>query len=273
MNVEPLPPGETGTELHGADAIAALDDALQAITHPLTKRAVRMRGYCQKFGGDYTLPGPSGEHLVGMAPLSNVWLGVSVEDQKHADERIPLLLQTPAAVRFISAEPLLGALDLSNFLIAGDSDNPRRALNTHGQTGTCLEHGSQLSSGKGHAGISPQASGQRDQGAERPAVRKLDWVIHAGKSREWLDPDDVREYPGMAFGAVIAVAQLVGCVNVENLPERFRGHEHALGPFCWLLANIRRLPHPITVNGAQGLWSPAPSLLRDVQAQLEVVGA
>jgi len=41
-------------------------------------------------------------------PLSNVWLGVSVEDQKTADERIPLLLQTPAAQRFISAEPLLG---------------------------------------------------------------------------------------------------------------------------------------------------------------------
>lgn len=45
-------------------------------------------------------------------PLPNVWLGVSVEDQQRADERIPLLLQTPAAVRFISAEPLLGPVDL-----------------------------------------------------------------------------------------------------------------------------------------------------------------
>lgn len=43
---------------------------------------------------------------------SNVWLGVSVEDQATADERIPLLLQTPAAVRWISAEPLLGPVDL-----------------------------------------------------------------------------------------------------------------------------------------------------------------
>ena len=49
-------------------------------------------------------------------PLANVWLGVSVEDQATADERIPLLLQTPAAVRFISAEPLLGPVDLSHFL-------------------------------------------------------------------------------------------------------------------------------------------------------------
>lgn len=45
-------------------------------------------------------------------PLPNVWLGVSVEHQAMADERIPLLLDTPAAKRFISAEPLLGPLRL-----------------------------------------------------------------------------------------------------------------------------------------------------------------
>jgi protein gp37 len=49
-------------------------------------------------------------------PLPNVWLGVSVEHQQAADERIPLLLQTPAAVRFLSCEPLLGAVDLSGWL-------------------------------------------------------------------------------------------------------------------------------------------------------------
>ena len=46
-------------------------------------------------------------------PLPNVWLGVSVENQEAADERIPLLLETPAAVRWISAEPLLGPVDLT----------------------------------------------------------------------------------------------------------------------------------------------------------------
>lgn len=51
-------------------------------------------------------------------PLPNVWLGVSVENQKYADERIPLLLGTPAAVRFISAEPLLGPVDLAAHLPA-----------------------------------------------------------------------------------------------------------------------------------------------------------
>ncbi len=45
-------------------------------------------------------------------PLPNVWLGVSVEDQRWADIRIPQLLRTPAAIRFISAEPLLGPVDL-----------------------------------------------------------------------------------------------------------------------------------------------------------------
>lgn len=49
-------------------------------------------------------------------PLPNVWLGVSVEDQRRAEERIPLLLKTPAAVRFVSAEPLLGPVDLSPWM-------------------------------------------------------------------------------------------------------------------------------------------------------------
>jgi protein gp37 len=62
----------------------------------LTKRPGRMLAYMREFG-----------HYEGK-PLPNVWLGVSAENQETADERIPLLLQTPAAVRFVSAEPLLG---------------------------------------------------------------------------------------------------------------------------------------------------------------------
>jgi len=46
-------------------------------------------------------------------PYENVWLGVSVEDQATADARIPLLLEAPAAVRWISAEPLLGSVDIA----------------------------------------------------------------------------------------------------------------------------------------------------------------
>jgi protein gp37 len=50
-------------------------------------------------------------------PLPNVWLGVSCENQQTADERIPLLLQTPAAVRFVSAEPLLGPIDFTKIAV------------------------------------------------------------------------------------------------------------------------------------------------------------
>ncbi|MDP9352690.1 MAG: phage Gp37/Gp68 family protein, partial [Chloroflexota bacterium] len=49
-------------------------------------------------------------------PLPNLWLGVSVEDQAAADKRIPDLLETPAAVRFLSCEPLLGPVDLEPYL-------------------------------------------------------------------------------------------------------------------------------------------------------------
>lgn len=53
-------------------------------------------------------------------PLRNVWVGVSTENQKWADIRIPALLDTPAAVRWISAEPLLGAIELRDEWLTGE---------------------------------------------------------------------------------------------------------------------------------------------------------
>lgn len=55
--------------------------------------------------------------LEGTAFPSNIWIGTSVEDQQRANERIPHLLRVPARVRFLSCEPLLGAIDLSHYLI------------------------------------------------------------------------------------------------------------------------------------------------------------
>lgn len=57
----------------------------------------------------------------GSAPLRNVWMGVSAEDQQRADERIPLLLQTPGAVRFVSLEPLLGPVRLDYEWLMGNA--------------------------------------------------------------------------------------------------------------------------------------------------------
>jgi protein gp37 len=94
-------------------------------------------------------------------PLPNVWLGVSVENQHFADERIPLLLQTPAAVRFISAEPLLGPVDL-----------------------TALSHnGRCLSALTGYDG---------DDSVEAIRSRRhLDWVIVGGESGPDARPCDI----------------------------------------------------------------------------------
>lgn len=49
-------------------------------------------------------------------PQPNIWIGTSVENQEAADERIPHLLQVPAVVRFLSCEPLLGAVDISRYI-------------------------------------------------------------------------------------------------------------------------------------------------------------
>ena len=58
-------------------------------------------------------------------PLPNVWIGVSVENQEAADERIPELLRTPAAVRFLSCEPLIGPVNIEWYLA-------RQCSNQHG---------------------------------------------------------------------------------------------------------------------------------------------
>lgn len=89
----------------------------------LTKRPERMREYLSRpwaEDGDRwmlairNLPAECVDMPMGdiRCPLPNVWLGTSVEDQARADERIPHLLACPAAVRFLSCEPLLGKVDL-----------------------------------------------------------------------------------------------------------------------------------------------------------------
>jgi len=81
------------------------------IAGSLPKRAVNDDTWPVKSIGDIDLPD---DVTMAQWPLPNVWLGVSTEDQRRADERVPDLLATPAAIRFISAEPLLGPLDLWN---------------------------------------------------------------------------------------------------------------------------------------------------------------
>jgi protein gp37 len=83
----------------------------------LTKRPARMLAWSRGVA-HYPKGDRAQRPLPGWPP--NVWLGVSVENQHFADERIPLLLQTPAAVRFVSYEPALAAVDFRPWLDSGD---------------------------------------------------------------------------------------------------------------------------------------------------------
>ena len=89
-----------------ADVFAVIRECPQHIFQILTKRPRLMAGFVEWWQMQYV------EDFRRCHP--NVWLGVSVENQETANERIPLLLDTPAAVRFVSAEPLLGEVDFTN---------------------------------------------------------------------------------------------------------------------------------------------------------------
>ena len=97
-------------------------------------------------------------------PLPNVWLGVSTEDQHWANIRIPALLDTPAAVRFISAEPLLGPIDLAGQLDDSGQHRPRLTYWLTGRPG--------FNATTGDLEIGP----------------KLDWVIVGGESGRGARP-------------------------------------------------------------------------------------
>lgn len=66
---------------------------------------------------------------------ANVWLGTTVENQRYAEERIPLMLDIPAAVRFVSCEPLLCALDLTPWLLKPGADRGINWVIAGGESG------------------------------------------------------------------------------------------------------------------------------------------
>lgn len=159
----------------------------------LTKRSARMRAYC----GDLRTPGRIARVLVDEVliadrwphdpdtwpvesigdidlpdditvvwPLPNVWLGVSTEDQRRADERVPDLLATPAAVRFVSAEPLLGPIDFTSIY---DPD-----------TGSAEPWPHQVDALTGD--VSDEANGIIPGVFPPGEAPRLDWIIVGGES-------------------------------------------------------------------------------------------
>lgn len=135
------------------DAFIARVFAVMAVTPQhtyqiLTKRHGRMRSLLSSPTFWHQVTQQGRDHVVGCQqdwlavaamlggdPLSNVWLGVSVEDQQRADLRIPALLDTPTAVRWLSCEPLLAPVDLDCWLprldwvvVGGESGPAARPL-------------------------------------------------------------------------------------------------------------------------------------------------
>lgn len=187
----------------------------------LTKRAERMRDYMTKVTLERiakSVPAPSNlpvsKHrataaitglpeaaakLYGYArptwPLPNVWLGVSTEDQTRANDRIPFLLETPAAVRFVSAEPLLGPIDFTSIDFDGESEGNvlkpatlRELWEDHFE-GTGDEAFEEYCDWYNLDYQSPEAI------PDTPGTNKIDWIIAGGESgpnARPMHPDWVR---------------------------------------------------------------------------------
>ncbi len=129
----------------------------------LTKRPTRMWKYIETF----RVPITTGNYH---KDFSHIWLGVTAENQEQADKRIPILLQIPAAKRFVSIEPMLGAVDFKDYLISckdcgNDGSNAYIVSYDHQLCGRACKVGSDLANG-------------------------LDWIIvgaESGPKRRWMD--------------------------------------------------------------------------------------
>lgn len=186
--------GVTDDMLDKVFAVMAL--APQHTFQVLTKRPERMRDYCRRTDERERHPSMTVAALMAATgrwntpaldlriwPLPNVWLGVSVEDQTRADERIPVLLNTPAAVRWISAEPLLGPVNFRNLR----QYNPRGKPWIDGLRGL-VTRGDYLARSPSECSMNTST---RIPG-ELPA---LDWIVAGGESGHGarpMHPDWVR---------------------------------------------------------------------------------
>lgn len=165
--------------LHGSDLLARLADSVMVRYDPDEPLAPHRTGLAwadgrgSAWGVHRAIQGMQAQ--VHPWPLPNVWLGVSVEDQRRADERIPILLDTPAAIRWISAEPLLGPVDLSG--IRRFAEAPKEFID-------CLT-GRFWTDNSGNPNPDPSWAwpGRLPLDDDREILdRHLDWVVVGGES-------------------------------------------------------------------------------------------
>lgn len=144
----------------------------------LTKRAERMRDYVTALiSGARDLTTARRDMGLGLFDglgavatvregLPNVWLGTTAENQAMADLRIPVLLDTPAARRFVSVEPMLGPVDLHDYLRPGGPKCPH----VDGEDGCCTHPDA------------PTPECFPGSGCPEHNGKHLDWVICGGES-------------------------------------------------------------------------------------------
>ncbi|KLI04536.1 MULTISPECIES: DUF5131 family protein [Mycolicibacterium] len=145
----------------------------------LTKRHARMRSLLNSDGFLDAVTEADGREgycaTAGLTtytwPLPNVWLGVSTENQKWANIRIPALLDTPAAVRFISAEPLIGEIGLNPLWLSPS-------------IGCALWNGKPTAQDKAALNAIARAAVKKHDGT----AAFVDWVIVGGESGQRARP-------------------------------------------------------------------------------------
>lgn len=111
-------------------------------------------------------------------------------------------------------------------------------------------------------------------------------LIHAGKSRDWLNLDRSGEHDAeyeipladMEFGAIVGVCRLADCFQLENHSDRERAfrqrpwlasHQHVGGPFCFVLTECRRFEAPIPYRGAQGFFNVPDEMIRETMEVIQ----
>lgn len=166
-------------DLFITEVFDVMEQAPQHTFQVPTKRHARMRSfvrrrmenraeYAAKFddcptGAMRNSPAAQWARKRAVTPQPNIWLGVSAENQKWADIRIPALLDTPTAVRFVSAEPLLGPINLH--------------ANDNGLHNWLPDYGPQYDDGTGDAVCQAHGISHCRQGCNF-----VDWLIVGGES-------------------------------------------------------------------------------------------
>lgn len=104
-------------------------------------------------------------------------------------------------------------------------------------------------------------------------------LIHAGKSRQWLDDEDEQDFAKrgdpLVFGAAVGEARLADVLHIDRIQRGeydakypwLREHLHAHGTWCWVLQDVMRYALPRPWKGAQGLWDfPDDALTHNARA-------